>query len=142
MDIVKVRELSDTELGTELVTQRRHLYDLRFQLATRQLTDHSQLTSARRTIARILTVVTERGLDENELARQASPAEAARPAGRRRGRATRASTSRAPAAKDGATKGAAAKKTGEKSTGAKSTGAERATAEPEAAAASTGGNEE
>jgi large subunit ribosomal protein L29 len=64
MDIAKVRELTDAELGAELVTQRRNLYDLRFQLATRQLTDHSQLTQARRTIARLLTVVTERGLDE------------------------------------------------------------------------------
>ena len=44
MDIAKVRDLTDAELGSELVTQRRHLYDLRFQLATRQLTDHSQLT--------------------------------------------------------------------------------------------------
>ena len=44
MDIVKVRELTDTELGQELATQRRSLYDLRFQLATRQLTDHSQLS--------------------------------------------------------------------------------------------------
>jgi large subunit ribosomal protein L29 len=73
MDIDKVRALTDGELGQELGTQRRHLYDLRFQLATRQLTDHSQLTQTRRSIARILTVVTERGLDENELARMAAP---------------------------------------------------------------------
>ena len=65
MDIDKVRGLTDTELLTELVTQRRNLYDLRFQLATRQLTDHSQLTSTRRSIARILTVLTERGVDES-----------------------------------------------------------------------------
>jgi large subunit ribosomal protein L29 len=73
MDIDKVRALTDLELGQELGTQRRHLYDLRFQLATRQLTDHSQLSQTRRSIARILTVVTERGLDENELARTAAP---------------------------------------------------------------------
>ena len=84
MDIVKVRELTDTELGQELATQRRSLYDLRFQLATRQLTDHSQLSQVRRSIARILTVITERGLDENELSRMAAPAPAAR--GRVRGR--------------------------------------------------------
>jgi large subunit ribosomal protein L29 len=85
MDIVRVRELTDAELGNELVTQRRHLYDLRFQLATRQLTDHSQLTLTRRSIARLLTVMTERGLDENAVARQAS-AEPQKPAGRVRGR--------------------------------------------------------
>lgn len=65
MDIDKVRGLTDPELAVELTTQRRNLYDLRFQLATRQLTDHSQLTQTRRTIARILTVMTERGLDDH-----------------------------------------------------------------------------
>jgi large subunit ribosomal protein L29 len=63
MDIDKVRALTDGELRSELVTQRRHLYDLRFQLATRQLTDHSQLAQTRRSIARILTVMTERELE-------------------------------------------------------------------------------
>ena len=65
MDIDKVRALTDAELAAELSTQRRHLYDLRFQLATRQLTDHSQLTQTRRSIARLLTVMTERDLDES-----------------------------------------------------------------------------
>jgi len=82
MDIDKVRELTDTELGAELGTQRRHLYDLRFQLATRQLTDHSQLTNTRRTIARVLTVMTERGIDERVVAR--TEPEPRKPAARRR----------------------------------------------------------
>jgi large subunit ribosomal protein L29 len=60
MDIDKVRGLSDQELETELASARRHLYDLRFQLATRQLTDYSQISQTRRTIARLLTVQTER----------------------------------------------------------------------------------
>ncbi len=67
MDIDKVRALTDGELVSELATQRRHLYDLRFQLATRQLTDHSQLTQSRRSIARILTVMTERNVDETSV---------------------------------------------------------------------------
>ncbi len=62
MDIDKVRALTDGELVTELTTARRHLYDLRFQLATRQLSDYSQIPQTRRTIARILTVMTERQL--------------------------------------------------------------------------------
>jgi large subunit ribosomal protein L29 len=86
MDIDKVRALTDTEIGAELVTTRRHLYDLRFQLATRQLTDHSQLTSTRRTIARLLTVITERGLDESIVAR--APAPEPRKPTRARGRTT------------------------------------------------------
>ncbi len=73
MDITKVRELTDTELYTELATQRRHLYDLRFQLATRQLDDHTQLTQTRRSIARILTVMTERDLDERAVVKAPQP---------------------------------------------------------------------
>ena len=82
MDITKVRELTDNELYGELVTQRRHLYDLRFQLATRQLDDFSQIAQTRRSIARLLTVLTERNLDEKAVVKTA-PA----PTGRR-GRAT------------------------------------------------------
>jgi large subunit ribosomal protein L29 len=66
MDIDKVRDLNDAELDEELRSQRQHLYDLRFQLATRQLTDHNQLAQTRRTIARILTVMTERQADAAE----------------------------------------------------------------------------
>ena len=64
MDITSVRGLTDAELVTELTTAKRHLYDLRFQLATRQLTDYSQIPQTRRKIARILTVLTERELGE------------------------------------------------------------------------------
>jgi large subunit ribosomal protein L29 len=64
MDITSVRGLTDAELVTELTTAKRHLYDLRFQLATRQLTDYNQIPQTRRKIARILTVLTERELNE------------------------------------------------------------------------------
>ena len=60
MEIDEVRALSDAELEAELTTARRHLYDLRFQLATRQLTDYSQIAKTRRRIARLLTVQVER----------------------------------------------------------------------------------
>ncbi len=99
MDIDKVRNLTDTELLGELVTQRRALYDLRFQLATRQLEDHSQLTQTRRSIARVLTVMTERSLDETMVPRNApAPKPAARAAAK-------------PAAKAAAKKDTAAKST-------------------------------
>ena len=62
MDIDKVRALTDAELASELSAARRNLYDLRFQLATRQLNDYSQIPQTRRAIARILTVMTERQL--------------------------------------------------------------------------------
>ena len=63
MEIAKARSLSEQELSEELVSARRHLYDLRFQLATRQLTDYNQISQTRRDIARLLTVQTERQLE-------------------------------------------------------------------------------
>ena len=109
MDIDKVRALTDQELGAELSTQRRHLYDLRFQLATRQLTDHSQLTQARRTVARVLTVMTERGLDESIVVRVApAPSTPAR-RGLRRSRSTtsaKSASSASSASKEAAPKAA------------------------------------
>ena len=62
MEIAKARSLSEQELVEELASARRHLYDLRFQLATRQLTDYSQISQTRKDIARLLTVQTERKL--------------------------------------------------------------------------------
>ncbi|HEY7599166.1 MAG TPA: 50S ribosomal protein L29 [Candidatus Limnocylindrales bacterium] len=108
MDIDKVRELTDAELVDELAKQRRHLYDLRFQLATRQLTDHGQLTQARRTIARILTVVTEREMTgvgpvpAKPKVSRATPPAAAKPAPRTRRKA--AATAAAEPATAGATR--------------------------------------
>jgi large subunit ribosomal protein L29 len=64
MEIAEARALSERELVDELASARRHLYDLRFQLATRQLTDYSQIAQTRRDIARLLTVRTERGLGD------------------------------------------------------------------------------
>ena len=91
MDIDKMRALTDGELRTELATEQRHLYDLRFQLATRQLTDHNQLAQTRRSIARVLTVMTERDLDPFV----AAPTPPARRASRRT--TTRATAKDAPA---------------------------------------------
>ena len=60
MRISEVRELDDTELGKELGDQERGLMNLRFRKATLQLTDTNELKNARRTIARIKTVIRER----------------------------------------------------------------------------------
>jgi large subunit ribosomal protein L29 len=68
MHITKIRELSDEQLLAELTTARRHLYDLRFQLATRQLTDFNQIADTRKSIARLLTVQTERGVVATQVA--------------------------------------------------------------------------
>jgi large subunit ribosomal protein L29 len=124
MDIEKVRNLSDTELLGELVTQRRALYDLRFQLATRQLEDHSHLTQTRRSIARVLTVMTERSLDETMVPRTAP---APKPAGR------------AAAAKPAAKASSAKKQTAAKSTAKPAT---KSSTRTKSAASAAKGDEE
>ena len=60
MRINDVRELNSDELQQELGEQERALMNLRFRMATLQLSDTSQIKSTRRTIARIRTVMRER----------------------------------------------------------------------------------
>jgi large subunit ribosomal protein L29 len=122
MDIAKVRELTDTEIGAELVTQRRNLYDLRFQLATRQLTDHSQLTQARRTIARLLTVITERGLDEQSVVPARAESRRAPTRGRGRTRTTPSATASGTASATGTKRASTTKKETTKATTAATSG--------------------
>lgn len=64
MKIADVRGLKGDELHTELERLRRHLFDLRSQAVTEKLEDSSQLGKAKRDIARVLTVMAERG-EEN-----------------------------------------------------------------------------
>jgi large subunit ribosomal protein L29 len=66
MKIKLIRELRTEELHGELDRLRRHLFDLRAQAVTEKLQDPSQLTKARRDIARIFTVLQERGEAEIE----------------------------------------------------------------------------
>jgi large subunit ribosomal protein L29 len=61
MKVSEVRELKTEELHSELDRIRRHLFDLRSQAVTEKLENPNQLTWVRRDIARILTVLKERG---------------------------------------------------------------------------------
>jgi large subunit ribosomal protein L29 len=56
----ELRELDQTELETHIETQRRELFGLRFQHATGSLEDTSALRSAKRGLARALTVAKQR----------------------------------------------------------------------------------
>jgi large subunit ribosomal protein L29 len=58
----ELRRLSDDELATELTSAREELFNLRFQLSTRQLKDYRAIERARRKVARILTLQHERHL--------------------------------------------------------------------------------
>jgi large subunit ribosomal protein L29 len=55
-----MRRLSDTELADELKSAKEELFNLRFQLATRQLKNYRGLPAVRTRIARALTVMHER----------------------------------------------------------------------------------
>ncbi|NIS64652.1 MAG: 50S ribosomal protein L29 [Gemmatimonadales bacterium] len=61
MTIAEIRELKTEELHAELDRLRRHLFDLRSQAVTEKLEDPAQLTKAKRDIARVFTVLRERG---------------------------------------------------------------------------------
>ena len=62
MKIGEIRELTDEELGSELQRLRRHLFDLRAQAVTEKLEDPSMIRTAKRDIARLLTIQRERQL--------------------------------------------------------------------------------
>lgn len=60
----EVRSKSVPELAEQLSEAKEQLFRLRFQHATHQLDDTSQLRSVRRDIARIQTVITEKARAE------------------------------------------------------------------------------
>ena len=55
-----LRDLSDAELARRLAERRQELFNLRFQSATGALENSARVRLAKREIARILTVRTER----------------------------------------------------------------------------------
>ena len=56
------RELNDEELKGRLNEAKEELFNLRFQLATGQLTNNRRISTVKRDIARIYTVLREREL--------------------------------------------------------------------------------
>ncbi|GJQ26919.1 MAG: hypothetical protein HBSAPP02_19510 [Phycisphaerae bacterium] len=61
MKVTDIRELKTDELHNELDRLRRHLFDLRSQRVTEKLEDPTQLAKTKKDIARLLTVLNERG---------------------------------------------------------------------------------
>lgn len=66
MLINEIREKSNQELYQEIDTLKEELFNLRFQLATGQLTNTARIKTVRKTIARIKTVITERAYNEQQ----------------------------------------------------------------------------
>jgi large subunit ribosomal protein L29 len=66
----EVHDLKDDELVAKLLDAKQEAFNLRFRQATGELENTSRLSSARRDIAKLLTVAKERGIDvEKELKR-------------------------------------------------------------------------
>ncbi|WP_448851596.1 50S ribosomal protein L29 [Corynebacterium sp. 335C] len=58
----ELRSLADEELVAKLKESKEELFNLRFQMATGQLTNNRRLRVVRKDIARIYTVLREREL--------------------------------------------------------------------------------
>lgn len=59
--IEQYRGLKNDELHNELERLRRHLFELRSQAVTEKLEDPTQLGKTRRNIARVMSILAERG---------------------------------------------------------------------------------
>ena len=62
MKMQELRTLDDADLQHRLNDLREELFNLRFQYATRQLTNHSRIREVRREIARVHTLLRQREL--------------------------------------------------------------------------------
>ena len=63
MNAKELRDLKDDELVEHIKTSRRDAFGLRFQLATGELENTAGVGSARRDLARALTIARERRID-------------------------------------------------------------------------------
>ncbi len=62
LKVEEIRARSDEELAKRLEEAYQELFNLRFRAATRQLVNHREIPRVRREIARLKTIIRERGL--------------------------------------------------------------------------------
>jgi len=65
MKMFEIRQMTDEELRKRIIEEENNLVDLRFALATKQLTNTAKIKLTRRDIARMKTVLRERELGLN-----------------------------------------------------------------------------
>jgi large subunit ribosomal protein L29 len=58
----EIRELTSPELNTKLTEAYQELFNLRFQLASKQLANYQRIRQVKKTIAQMKTVLREREL--------------------------------------------------------------------------------
>jgi len=66
MKSTELRDLDDKRLREHLATARKNLFGLRLQHATGELENTAGLRSAKRDVARALTVARQRGIDPTQ----------------------------------------------------------------------------
>ena len=66
MKASELRDISDARLRDHIATARRDLFGLRMQHATGELENTAGLKTAKRDLARALTVARQRGIDPNQ----------------------------------------------------------------------------
>ena len=77
MKASEVHDLADDRLIEAIGNARKEVFNLRFQHATGQLENTARMKTAKRDLARALTVARQRGIDvEAELRRQETTANA------------------------------------------------------------------
>ena len=62
MKVDEIRALSSDELAKQLDAAHKQLFELRFRLATKQLVNHREVRSVKKSIARLKTLIKEREL--------------------------------------------------------------------------------
>jgi len=67
MTAKELRDLRDDELVEQIKTARKDVFGLRFQLATGELENTAGVGTAKRDLARALTVARQRGIDHNAI---------------------------------------------------------------------------
>ena len=67
MKASELRDLTDGALRAQIATARRDLFGLRMQAATGELDNTARLRTAKRDLARALTIARERDLDPNSI---------------------------------------------------------------------------
>ena len=65
MKVDEIRALSSEELSKQLEAAHKELFDLRFRLATKQLVNHREIRWARKSIARLKTIMREREINQS-----------------------------------------------------------------------------
>jgi large subunit ribosomal protein L29 len=64
MKVKEIRELAQEDLKNKIDDTRKQILEMRFQLATRKLDSPAKLRTARKTLARLLTIRGQKAINK------------------------------------------------------------------------------